>query len=78
MAVYCADGAIRWVMADDGVRQPPKVGEVGKCESRRKMPFMNNNYLLPNFLHFAMLLSAAALRGAYASVRVPPTRSGVN
>ena len=39
------------------------------------MPFMNNNYLLPNFLHFAMLLSAAALRGAYASVRVPPTRS---
>ena len=42
------------------------------------MPFMNNIYLLPNFLHFAMLLSAAALRGAYASVRVPPTRSGVN
>ena len=35
MAVYCAVGAIRWVMADDGVRQPPKVGEVGKCESRR-------------------------------------------
>ena len=41
------------------------------------MPFMNNIYLLPNFLHFAMLLSAAALRDAYASVRVPPTRSGV-
>ena len=37
---------------------------------------MNNIYLLPNFLHFAMLLSAAALRDAYASVRVPPTRSG--
>ena len=39
---------------------------------------MNNIYLLPNFLHFVMLLSAAALRDAYASVRVPPTRSGVN
>ena len=26
MAVYCAVGAIRWVMADDGVRQPPKSG----------------------------------------------------
>ena len=46
MVVYCAVGAIRWVMADDvdaqsdddggrWVRQPPKVGEVGKCESRR-------------------------------------------
>ena len=27
MAVYCAVGAIRWVMADDGVRQPPMVGK---------------------------------------------------
>ena len=35
MVVYCAVGAIRWVMADDGVRQPSMVGEVGKCESRR-------------------------------------------
>ena len=35
MVVYCAVGAIRWVMADDGVRQPPVVWEVGKCESRR-------------------------------------------
>ena len=26
MAMYCAVGAIRWVMADDGVRQPPKGG----------------------------------------------------
>ena len=27
MAVYCAVGAIRWVMADDGVRQPPMAGK---------------------------------------------------
>ena len=50
------------------------VGGVGRSVNA----FMNNIYLLPNFLHFAMLISAAALRGAYASVRVPPTRSGVN
>ena len=27
MAVYCAVGAIRWMMADDGVRQPPMAGK---------------------------------------------------